>query len=102
MSVVVARAPLIQVRELSKRFGSNPALDRVSLQIHPAEVVALLGANGAGKSTLVKILAGSQRADAGGVYVDGQPSQFSSPLSARRVGIVAVHQQINEGIAPGL
>lgn len=102
MSVVVARAPLIQVRELSKTFGSNRALDRVSLQIHPAEVVALLGANGAGKSTLVKILAGSQYADSGEIYIDGQPRQFSSPLSARRVGIVAVHQQINEGIAPGL
>ncbi|WP_210559025.1 MULTISPECIES: sugar ABC transporter ATP-binding protein [unclassified Pseudomonas] len=102
MSVVVARAPLIQVRELSKTFGSNRALDGVSLQIHPAEVVALLGANGAGKSTLVKILAGSQRADGGEIYIDGQPRQFSSPLSARRVGIVAVHQQINEGIAPGL
>ncbi|RON87234.1 sugar ABC transporter ATP-binding protein [Pseudomonas fluorescens] len=102
MSVVVARTPLIQVRELSKTFGSNRALDRVSLQIHPAEVVALLGANGAGKSTLVKILAGSQRADDGEIYIDGQPGQFSSPLSARRVGIVAVHQQINEGIAPGL
>ncbi|MBB6157444.1 simple sugar transport system ATP-binding protein [Pseudomonas sp. JAI115] len=102
MSVVVARAPLIQVRELSKTFGSNRALDRVSLQIHPAEVVALLGANGAGKSTLVKILAGSQCADSGEIYIDGQPRQFSSPLSARRVGIIAVHQQINEGIAPGL
>ena len=68
----------------------------------PAEVVALLGANGAGKSTLVKILAGSQRADTGAIFVEGQPRLFSSPLSARRVGIVAVHQQINDGIAPGL
>ncbi|AXI61256.1 sugar ABC transporter [Pseudomonas kribbensis] len=100
--VAVASEPLIRVRELSKAFGSNRALDRVSLEIFPAEVVALLGANGAGKSTLVKILAGSQSADSGEIQVDGQPRQFNSPLSARRVGIVAVHQQINEGIAPGL
>ncbi len=98
----VACEPLIRVRELSKSFASNRALDGVSLDIYPAEVVALLGANGAGKSTLVKILAGSQTADAGEISVDGQPRHFSSPLSARRVGIVAVHQQINEGIAPGL
>ncbi|WP_438301523.1 sugar ABC transporter ATP-binding protein [Pseudomonas sp. NMS19W] len=100
--VAVASEPLIRVRELSKTFGSNRALDRVSLEIFPAEVVALLGANGAGKSTLVKILASSQSADSGEIQVDGQPRQFNSPLSARRVGIVAVHQQINEGIAPGL
>ena len=100
--VAVAVEPLIRVRELSKTFGSNRALERVSLTIYPAEVVALLGANGAGKSTLVKILAGSQNADDGEIAVDGQPRHFGSPLSARRVGIVAVHQQINEGIAPGL
>ncbi|MFM9380941.1 sugar ABC transporter ATP-binding protein [Pseudomonas sp. UV AK001] len=100
--VTVVSEPLIRVRELSKTFGSNRALDRVSLEIFPAEVVALLGANGAGKSTLVKILAGSQSADSGEIQVDGQLRQFNSPLSARRVGIVAVHQQINEGIAPGL
>ncbi|WP_166220611.1 sugar ABC transporter ATP-binding protein [Pseudomonas atagonensis] len=100
--VAVAREPLIRVRGLSKVFGSNRALERVDLEIYPAEVVALLGANGAGKSTLVKILAGSQTADAGEIQVEGQLRNFASPLSARRVGIVAVHQQINEGIAPGL
>ncbi|WP_409319524.1 sugar ABC transporter ATP-binding protein [Pseudomonas sp. KCJK9016] len=100
--VAAAREPLIRVRQLSKAFGSNRALDQVSLELFPAEVVALLGANGAGKSTLVKILAGSQSADSGEIQVDAQPWQFNSPLSARRVGIVAVHQQINEGIAPGL
>ncbi|MCU0070079.1 sugar ABC transporter ATP-binding protein [Pseudomonas koreensis] len=100
--VAVVSEPLIRVRELSKTFGSNRALDRVSLDIFPAEVVALLGANGAGKSTLVKILAGSQSHDGGEIWIDGQPRHFSSPLSARRFGIVAVHQQINEGIAPGL
>ncbi|MGP6429225.1 sugar ABC transporter ATP-binding protein [Pseudomonas paraglycinae] len=100
--VAVVSEPLIRVRELSRTFGSNRALDRVSLDIFPAEVVALLGANGAGKSTLVKILAGSQTHDGGEIRIDGQPRHFSSPLSARRFGIVAVHQQINEGIAPGL
>lgn len=100
--VAVAPEPLIRVRELSKTFGASRALDRVSLDIYPAEVVALLGANGAGKSTLVKILAGSQTADAGELWIDGQLRHFASPLSARRVGIVAVHQQVNDGIAPGL
>lgn len=100
--VAVATAPLVRVHELSQTFGANRALDRVSLEIFPGQVLALLGACGAGKSTVAKILGGSQWADGGEVWVDGQRQRFVSPLSARRVGIVAVQQQVNHDIAPGL
>ncbi|OPA82468.1 ribose ABC transporter ATP-binding protein [Pseudomonas fluorescens] len=94
--------PLVRVRDLSKTFGAVTALDQVDLAIYPGEGVALLGASGAGKSTLVKVLGGRLAADGGEVWVDGQRQRFTSPLSARRVGIVAVHQRPDEGIAPGL
>ncbi|MGE8405519.1 MAG: sugar ABC transporter ATP-binding protein [Pseudomonas sp.] len=94
--------PLVRIRGLSKTFAAHRALDQVDLQIFPGEVVALLGANGAGKSTLVKILAGSQSHDEGELRVQGELQRFASPLAARRVGIVAVHQHVSDGIAPGL
>lgn len=100
--VAAAPAPLVRVRHLSKAFGAQSALDQVSLDIYPGEGVALLGASGAGKSTLVKILGGLLAPDAGEVWVDGVQQRFVSPLSARRVGIVAVHQRPDDGIAPGL
>lgn len=100
--VAAAPEPLIRVRHLSKAFGAQCALDQVSLDIYPGEGVALLGASGAGKSTLVKILGGLLAPDAGELWVDGVQQRFSSPLSARRVGIVAVHQRPDDGIAPGL
>lgn len=94
--------PLVRLRDLSKTFGAVRALDQVDLDIYPGEGVALLGASGAGKSTLVKILGGRLAVEAGELWVDGQRQRFTSPLSARRVGIVAVHQRPDEGIAPGL
>ena len=102
MSNPVAPEPLIRLRDLCKTFGAQRALDGVSLDIYPGEGVALLGAAGAGKSTLVKILSGTLAPDSGEVWVDGQRQRFVSPLSARRVGIVAVHQNPDDAIAPGL
>ncbi|OYU04628.1 MAG: ribose ABC transporter ATP-binding protein [Pseudomonas sp. PGPPP1] len=102
MSNPVAPEPLIRLRDLCKTFGAQRALDGVSLDIYPGEGVALLGAAGAGKSTLVKILSGTLAPDTGEVWVDGQRQRFVSPLSARRVGIVAVHQNPDDAIAPGL
>ncbi|CRM29644.1 ATP-binding cassette domain-containing protein [Pseudomonas sp. 24 R 17] len=102
MSNPVAPEPLVRLLGLCKRFGAQWALDQINLDIYPGEGVALLGAAGAGKSTLVNILSGILAPDAGELWVDGQRQRFTSPLSARRVGIVAVHQQPDDAIAPGL
>jgi ribose transport system ATP-binding protein len=85
-------APLLEVRDLAKRFGSVVALRSATLTISRGEIHALMGANGAGKSTLVKILTGVYPADGGTITVDGAVRRFRSPAEARRAGIVSVYQ----------
>ena len=85
-------APLLEVRDLAKRFGSVVALRSATLTISRGEIHALMGANGAGKSTLVKILTGVYPADGGTITVDGALRTFRSPAEARRAGIVSVYQ----------
>ena len=92
--------PLLEARNLSKRYGHVRALDGASFEVYPAEVVALIGDNGAGKSTLVKILSGATRPDSGEIRVQGRPVQLSSPLDARRYGIETVYQDL--ALAPDL
>ena len=84
--------PLLDVRDLSKRFGAVVALKSATLTISRGEIHALMGANGAGKSTLVKILTGVFAADSGTITVDGVARTFRSPSEARRAGIVSVYQ----------
>ena len=82
-------APLLEVRDVVKHFGATRALDGVSLQVAPGEIVALLGENGAGKSTLIKILAGVHAPDAGSIFCNGRA------LTGRRhLPIAFIHQDL--------
>lgn len=87
--------PLLQVRNLSKQFPGVKALDAVSLDLHPGEVLAVIGENGAGKSTLMKILAGIQRPDGGEILLEGQAVEINSIRDASALGISLIHQELN-------
>lgn len=84
--------PVVRLQGITKRFPGVLANDQVDLDLCPGEVHALLGENGAGKSTLVKILYGFYRADAGTIYVNGEPVNIRSPRDARLLGIGMVFQ----------
>jgi simple sugar transport system ATP-binding protein len=88
------RGPLIEARNVAKRFGRIEALRRVDLALGEAEVLALLGDNGAGKSTLIKILNGLFRPDRGQILWKGQPVHFHSPRDAYELGIATVYQDL--------
>jgi rhamnose transport system ATP-binding protein len=85
--------PVLEMRDVSKRFGSTQALDGVSLSLLPGEIHALLGENGAGKSTLIKIMTGVEQPDAGEILVDGEPAHVASALHAQALGIAAIYQE---------
>jgi ribose transport system ATP-binding protein len=85
----------LSVREASKIFGGQVALDHVSIDVAPGEVRALVGQNGCGKSTLIKILAGFHEPEPGTeVTVDGTPLTFVDPNSSEAVGLRFVHQDL--------
>ena len=86
--------PILQVKDLYKHFGGLVAVDHVSLDIHPGEVVGLLGDNGAGKSTLIKMISGAYKPDSGQILLDGAAVSFATPLEARRRGIETIYQDL--------
>src|SRR3954452_19913727 len=86
--------PLLQIRDLSKSFGSVQALTDVDFEVEPGEVMALVGDNGAGKSTLVKCIAGTHSADSGQVLFQGGEVHIHSPKDAARLGIEVVYQDL--------
>ena len=86
--------PLIEIKNLVKKFGAFTALNGVSLDVYPGEVHALLGDNGAGKSTLIKVLSGVHPATSGEIRVDGNSVNFESPREASNAGIGTVYQDL--------
>ena len=90
----MATGPLIDVRDISKHFGSVIALNGVSMIVGAAEVHCLLGDNGAGKSTLIKTLSGVYTPSAGEIVMEGKPVVFSGPRDALDHGIATVYQDL--------
>ncbi len=87
-------APLLEMRDIDKYFGSVNALQEINLQVNAGEVTCVLGDNGAGKSTLIKILSGVYGPDKGEVLVEGRRVHFSGPRDARALGIATVFQDL--------
>jgi ABC-type sugar transport system ATPase subunit len=86
--------PILRVNQVSKYFGGLTALNNVSLDIYPGEVVALLGDNGAGKSTLIKCISGVYRPDEGEIIFNGKPITANSPSEVRELGIETIYQDL--------
>ncbi|MBA2276738.1 MAG: sugar ABC transporter ATP-binding protein [Chloroflexia bacterium] len=86
--------PLVEVRNVSKYFGSVVSLKDISMSVHAGEVMCLLGDNGAGKSTLIKIFAGVHPPSEGTMLVEGREVKFGSPRDALDAGIATVYQDL--------
>ena len=90
----------LKIRNISKAFPNVQALDDVSLDIRPGEILAFIGENGAGKSTLLKIINGDYQADAGSMSINDKTLNFSNPKDAHDAGIRVIYQEPE--IIPGV
>lgn len=86
--------PLVEMRNISIAFGGVQAVDDVTVDLYPGEVVGLLGHNGAGKSTLIKILSGAYKADSGEILINGEKVTINSPRDARTNNIETIYQTL--------
>jgi D-xylose transport system ATP-binding protein len=90
----VDETPLLQLRSITKSFGSVQALSDVDFEVQRGEVMALVGDNGAGKSTLVKCIAGTHSPDSGEILFEGEEVHIHGPKDASKLGIEVVYQDL--------
>ncbi len=86
--------PLCEMRDIKVAFGGLHAVDGVSVDMYPGEVVALVGGNGAGKSTLIHTLSGAHPADSGEIRINGELATIHNPRDARQYGIEVIYQKL--------
>ena len=89
-----AQVPLVEMRDIHKRFGGVHAVQGVSIDLMPGEVVGVLGHNGAGKTVLMKALSGAIPCDQGDILINGQKADIRRPRDARRFGIETIYQTL--------
>lgn len=89
-----ARVPLAELRNMNVSFGGVHAVENVTIDLYPGEIVALVGGNGAGKSTLVKTLSGAQKPDSGQIVIGGEPVMITTPRDAKALGIETIYQTL--------
>jgi D-xylose transport system ATP-binding protein len=86
--------PLVEMRDMNVSFGGVHAVENVSIDLYPGEILGLVGGNGAGKSTLIKTLSGAQRPDSGQIFVNGEPVTIENPIDAKKHGIETIYQTL--------
>lgn len=88
------QTPLVEMKNIELAFGGIKAVDDVSIDLYPGEVVGVLGHNGAGKSTLIKVLSGAYKSDGGEIYVNGEKAEIHNPRDARKYNIETIYQTL--------
>jgi D-xylose transport system ATP-binding protein len=86
--------PLVELRNIRVAFGGVHAVDNVTVDLYPGEVVGLVGGNGAGKSTLMHTLSGAHPADSGEILINGVPVTIRNPRDARAHGVEVIYQKL--------
>jgi D-xylose transport system ATP-binding protein len=86
--------PLVELRDMQKSFGGINAVDHVTIDLYPGEVVGVLGHNGAGKSVLMKMLSGAIQRDGGQILINGEEAIINNPRDARRYNIETIYQTL--------
>ncbi len=94
MTETARPSPLVELRNVRVAFGGVHAVEGVTVDLYPGEIVGLVGGNGAGKTTLIRTLSGAHRADSGEIYINGRRVTINTPRDAKSLGVETIYQTL--------